>query len=353
MKSRSVWSLTVLLLATLLLVVSLINESEAGSVPIARVWRELQEKRAAAAASQVKKPIQLNSELVQRYLLRNYRNYSSVIYLTLNDPNCQACKLVEDKWDKAAEAWLQSRPRDSQDVFFFTYATTKSDPLVNRLAAPHVPLLVHFGPSKDADARIAQQEDIYGLTMQTLQETLILNWVNERTGAKIAPYVNPWPRIILSGVIAVVFALFILGLSHYVPKLFTNWSDPFVWYNIAMVPFFMTIAGTVWNAIRQPMMFSQNPYTGKIMLIAPSAQYQFIFEGFLIASLTIAIAALIIFITTTLETLPPAKQRLFFYPMAAILFMSLWLLLNFFCVKHKYYPYSFGQQINHWLGMAS
>ena len=36
------------------------------------------------------------------------------------------------------------------------------------------------------DAKIMQQEDIYGLTMQTLQETLILNWVNERTGAKVS-----------------------------------------------------------------------------------------------------------------------------------------------------------------------
>ena len=58
----------------------------------------------------------------------------------------------------------------------------------------------------------------------------------------------------------------------------------------------MTIAGTVWNAIRQPMMFSQNPYTGKIMLIAPSAQYQFIFEGFLIASLSKLIVVIVVVI---------------------------------------------------------
>eukprot|EP01102_Stenamoeba_stenopodia_P000609 TRINITY_DN10586_c0_g2_i1.p1 TRINITY_DN10586_c0_g2~~TRINITY_DN10586_c0_g2_i1.p1 ORF type:complete len:379 (+),score=76.63 TRINITY_DN10586_c0_g2_i1:77-1138(+) len=334
-----------------LLVAFLISESEAGSVPIARVWRELTEKRAAAAPTKL--PIKLTSATLERYLLREYRNYSSVVYLTLTDPNCQACRLVEDKWNKAADAWHLSRPRDSYHVFFFTYATTSKDPLIVKLEAPHIPMLVHFGPSKDTNAKITQQEDVYQLTMQTLQETMMLNWVNERTGAKITPYVDPWPRIIFSFIIAIIFALVILGISHYVPKLFTSWRDPFVWYNIALVPFFMTIAGTVWNAIRQPTMFSQNPYTGKIMLIAPSAQYQFIFEGFFIAGLTVTIAALIIFITTTLETLPPAKQRLFFYPMATVLFLSLWLLLNLFCVKHKYYPFGFGQQINHWLGLAS
>ena len=45
MKARSVCSLTLLLLATLLLVVSLINDSEAGSAPIARVRDEIIVKR--------------------------------------------------------------------------------------------------------------------------------------------------------------------------------------------------------------------------------------------------------------------------------------------------------------------
>mmetsp|Transcript_15909 Transcript_15909/g.27263 ORF Transcript_15909/g.27263 Transcript_15909/m.27263 type:complete len:141 (-) Transcript_15909:17-439(-) len=124
--------------------------------------------------------------------------------------------------------------------------------------------------------------------------------------------------------------------------MYRNPTNPAITFVVAMVVFFLSMAGLVYNLIRTPPWTGFNRQTGAPEYIMASSRSQYVAEGLIVATLMSGAGIAHVGINVIgSKRLSPMVYRLIFYTLLIVYFFCANSLYEIFMKKYGFYPYRY------------
>lgn len=262
--------------------------------------------------------VQLNDDLLKRFIMGKKRPYTAVIFysaqqVTSSNPGLRLDELRKE-YGYAAKAFL--RGPDADKIYFFEAALEVSQQPFAMLGVNALPYIVRINPGQAISA--SSPTDLPKADKMTPDSigTQDYPWPAEkfvehlgtskdiRAAAIERPsiYQNPWFYVTITGGMAVLGVL--------VWKLFTTnlVRHPAIWAVLALAVFWFSASGGMYNIIRGMPLFIRDR-NGRLQFFLSGRQGQLGAEGFTMGSLYLATSCSIAFLTYVAPRLPNTPLR--------------------------------------------
>eukprot|EP00741_Cyanophora_paradoxa_P002483 tig00000076_g2407.t1 len=289
--------------------------------------------------------IKMSSSDYQRYILSFPRPFGVVVLFTANEkgalPNkqdCQLCRQLTEEVEALAASWWMNRDAASGRLFFVMVDFKDNQQAFQYHQLQSVPGLIHMPPyaskKKPKDGKIYDQEDVCSFK-QGLHAEALGKWVAERAPFRLVVFRSPMKKFALGmALCAVCFIMFFFG-KKIAAKVVRE--SKYIVLTVAMLVYWLSISGIMFDIIHTPPFYYIHPYTGKYVFISPGARQQFILEG-LIAGLLSMVAAMGLIML--IDVVPRIRKVVaqYFVAMIAFGFVGCFLfLVKLYWIKAPYY----------------
>lgn len=259
------------------------------------------------------------------------RDWSASIHFTALDKRrkCTPCREFEPSWVAVAKAWSKVPPSERDSHFFATIDFDDGQTVFQRMGLQSAPVVMNYppatGPRKSANPDTPITHDFsYGFDPQPLAEQLSaftpiaipfrppINWAKWGVGAFFT----------LSGVLAIRFLA---------PVLRNRWT----WATITVLTSLVMTSGYMFTRIRgMPNTAPDGSW------ISPGFQSQYGQETVVVATLYGLLSASFLMLTLVAPLqASPTRQRTQIYLWTGVIFILFSVLVSFFRVKNRGYPF--------------
>jgi len=273
-----------------------------------------------------------------KQLISEPRNYSVLLLLTATHSkyNCVPCKTVADAFAsfgysvKTHFGGFKSDEFLVKPIFVTQIEPDNGMDIFQSLQLQTVPHIVYLAPTKKKLSTIKESSYLKSVSMPHLTADNIRDFVKSKSGLDIPVYKSPLERyasVILFLSLAIL--AWRIGVAFYPRR-----ADPMLWFTVAVIIYFVVMAGLIFNYLRGPPLMDVNPHNGEMNFISPNGRSQFIVEGFIVAGLLTASGILYIYIADFIpEYKSGVRQRFTFWIAGATFLFCLVLLNQIFAIK--------------------
>lgn len=260
--------------------------------------------------------IELDDSNFDYFAIDKPRDYSLMIFLTAANPRykCVVCKDTENDVKKVAHAYSSavSREGGETDMFFVKVDFERGQRVFSEYKLQTVPILFYMN-KKEAVGEGKSRYDIpikdrYSFPESTTAES-IADWVNYKTGVNVV-----FEKSLIMAYIMTILCF--VGIIALIPRIinsvafwksYLQWKP--LWVFVSAAVYVCSISGLIYDIIRSPPWYHNEPRSGGIVFFYPQAGQQMVIEGFIIGFLNIGCAASLIFLYWFAPTLKTAEQR--------------------------------------------
>ncbi|GBE82000.1 Dolichyl-diphosphooligosaccharide--protein glycosyltransferase subunit 3 [Sparassis crispa] len=260
------------------------------------------------------------------------RDWSASIQFTAMDKRrrCSPCREFDPNFNSVAKAWTKVPAAERNAHFFGTIDFDNATPIFQKLGISSAPV-VHVYPAAEGPRRPASgrtgpisYEFTHGFDAAPLAEQL------SRFTPVTIPYKAPIDFSQL-GTFAAVSLVAAVGIRFIYPVLLNRWT----WAAVTVLVSLVMTSGYMFTRIRGMPNSGANG-----QWIAPGYQNQFGQEVQVVAMIYGSLsAAFLMLILVTPAQLSPSRQRAQVYLWTAVIFIMFSVLISFFKVKNRGYPF--------------
>ena len=266
--------------------------------------------------------ITLDDETYAHFAMNKPNPYSLVVFMTAAHAKfkCSVCKAHDVEFQLLANSYKKAmKAEGKKQTLFFVRLDYESSPQVfQKYDINSVPVIFHLGGA-GSEGAIASAEsgkdyhilhrDKFQMNGDILAESLV-PFIRARVGISInieRSQIGMYIVILLlfGGIAACVKPVinsldtFFLPMLRYKP----------LWAIVSLGVYTCAISGLIFDIIRSPQMYYNDPRTGQMMFFYPQSGSQFVIEGFVIGFLNLCCAAALVFLTIKAPVLKSESGR--------------------------------------------
>ena len=263
------------------------------------------------------------------------RRFSAIVLFTALDSkrDCAMCVDAHREFKYLAKLWRNSE-NYSNNLFFINIDVDYGNGIevIKSLGLKHAPVILNFA------ANITQKKyEVFEPQNQGLNSEVIAKWIHKTSGIEIKIVeIKDYRMFVVKIVATFVLALFLI-LNRY--NLTNIIASRFLWSIIAIGLILTCISGQVWNNIKSPPFYRNNPKTGGRMYVAPVNNFQFIAETYGVAFLYSTIIFGFIIINQGVQFSNTIFKIFLMFIGILLVFFFFCVLLFIFETKTNGYPY--------------
>ncbi|KAF5358315.1 hypothetical protein D9756_001560 [Leucocoprinus leucothites] len=257
------------------------------------------------------------------------RTWSASVQLTALDKRrkCTPCREFGPAWDAVAKAWTKA-PQDTRDNHFFATLDFDDGPTVfQKLGLSSAPVVLAFTPSEGNRATRQTTPAKYDFS-EGFEAGPLADFLSRYTPTKI-PYRDPidWTRVVLTSIFGLSL---LLSLRFAAPILQSRWT----WAIGIVLTSLIMISGYMFTRIRNM------PYVGGGGWIAAGFQSQYGQEVHVVAFIYGLLSFSFLMLVLVVPSQPsPTRQRFQIYLWSAVIIIVYSVLVSFFRIKNRGYPF--------------
>eukprot|EP01122_Echinamoeba_exundans_P002180 TRINITY_DN12139_c0_g1_i1.p1 TRINITY_DN12139_c0_g1~~TRINITY_DN12139_c0_g1_i1.p1 ORF type:complete len:331 (+),score=57.31 TRINITY_DN12139_c0_g1_i1:122-994(+) len=284
--------------------------------------------------------IEATAQTFKRFVLNGPREYTTILFVTMNNPQCQACMALDPAFDRVAATYqgMMSAYPDNPLLFvraeishlqeYYNILTTKFQ---------DVPQIIRLPPTSKSGVQFEfARSDMYQITTEGMNAKGISDFIQKTTGVTVTIVELPWQMILITISLASAIAVVI----KFMPNPLNHLRNPYLYMILTFVLCAANFGGTPFNLINNPPFIYSDPYTGKVIWYIRAARSQLKLEGLLIGASVIIWAMSLVGIQEYAMKQKHPGQRAGATMLLFAILVSTTLFVHFlFKEKYGFYPY--------------
>ncbi|GBG64691.1 hypothetical protein CBR_g46234 [Chara braunii] len=224
------------------------------------------------------------------------RPYSIILFMDADQLRSNAeLKLGElrEEFGLVARAYTDSHADSSvvNKVFFASVEYSRAQGVFLLLNVKALPHIRHVAPSSEPDGDTVLDASLYGRSAESIAQ-FVLHTTGEEIEAIIRPHLLSSSRILLLTVVCAI--AFPLLVHLFLNPLRSFFSSPTIYCFLAMLVYFFSVSGGLYNIIRDVPMYHKDPRNpGRSIFFYQGSGTQLGAEGFTIGSLYTVVGTLL------------------------------------------------------------
>ena len=272
------------------------------------------------------------------------RPYKLLVLMTASHPKfkCSICKQVESDFDVVASSYVAHLSKEglAPSIFFLKIDYANAPKTFRKYDVSSVPVTMYLSPSHGLDSDPYEVNGRDKL-MAGAEIDDLANFLSTKSGESFHIYKPMLMAYLTLG----VFLAFLLYLIRSVIKNLEWWvaliQIKSIWMTVSLGIYVCAISGLIFDIIRSPPMYQQDPRTKQLMFFYPHQGNQFVVEGFVIGFLNLACGGALCFLGLVAPTISKDtnKQSMVMAVSAAVFVACFYAVRGFYRLKNGWYNF--------------
>jgi len=273
--------------------------------------------------------IDLDSKQFTKFVEEGDRNYSVIVLFTANNPQyrCSVCPAITSEFLSFAKSYLMfygdfhSSSFLSNPIFLAKLEPDSGMEIFQSMKFTTVPHVLLVPPNSGTK---------WFLKSGDFSDKGISDFVESKVGVKIPIYQSPLVKY--GPYAAALVGLYIIG--RLVRAIYRRLYDGVVYFVGTLVIYFITMAGIVFNFIRNPPLYDVNPRDGRLHLIMSGARNQYVVEGIIAATVIVTSGLVFVAFTKVVPKTTGWRQTVVFILISVLFIFSLLFMNSLHMIKY-------------------
>eukprot|EP01112_Ceratiomyxa_fruticulosa_P021716 TRINITY_DN774_c0_g1_i1.p1 TRINITY_DN774_c0_g1~~TRINITY_DN774_c0_g1_i1.p1 ORF type:complete len:348 (-),score=50.94 TRINITY_DN774_c0_g1_i1:41-1084(-) len=293
------------------------------------------EKLQSLASSQL--VIDLDSQQFTKYVEDGARNYSVLVLFTANNPKyrCSVCPGITSEFMSFANSYLMYFDSDfnsekflSNPIFIGKLEPDSGMEVFQTMKFTTVPHVLLVPPSTSTAKTVFKSE--WFMKSGDFSDKGISDFIESKAGLKVPIYQSP---IVKYGpYAAAIVGLYMIG--RLVRAIYRRLYDGIVYFVGTLIVYFISMAGIVFNFIRNPPLYDVNPRDGRLHLVMNGARNQYVVEGIIAATIIVTSGLVFVSFSKVVPQTTGWRQTVVFILISVFFIFSLLFMNSLHMIKY-------------------